>query len=368
MTATDHAGRPLRVVVCWAEISGYIASCFQALAQRPGVDLHVLHPEQLLNRPNPFDVGRLLDGVSNQVFAIGRRDLDAYLLDAVAAREPDAVVLCGWIVWPYTRLITAAPLDKAAKLLGMDTPWRGTAAQRVARWRLGHFARKLALLVTASDRSAEYARRIGVHESRIRPGFYGFNAAVFARAAAQRPTTWPRRFLFAGRYVTAKDLSTLVRGYAIYRDSVSDPWTLTCSGQGPEAHILDGAAGVVDAGFSQPADLPRLFAEHGAFVLASRFEPWGVVIAEAAAAGLPIICTSACGAALDIVRSYYNGVIIPPNEPEALARAMRWIHDHEASASAIGARGHALADAFGAEKWAERWHNYVIEAIERRQR
>lgn len=356
----------IRIVVCWAEVSGYIASCFQALARRPGLDLHVIHPERLLNRPNPFDVAPLLHGVSHEMFDKDRRDLDDYLLNAVASRQPDAIVLCGWIFWPYTRLVNAPRLAGAAKLLGMDTPWRATVSHRLARWRLGHFTRNVDLVVTASDRSAEYARRIGFDEARIRPGFYGFDANTFQRAASGRRQAWPRRFLFAGRYAPEKDLRTLLRGYAMYRDAVRDPWTLTCTGAGPDAGMLNGAPGVTDAGFRQPQELPSFFAEHGAFVLASRFEPWGVVIAEAAAAGLPVICTSACGAALDIVRPYYNGVITPPQDAAALARAMRWLHEHETDARMIGERGQALAAAFAADVWAERWHNYALECLERR--
>ena len=36
--------------------------------------------------------------------------------------------------------------------------------------------------------------------------------------------------------------------------------------------------GVSDIGFVQPSELPRVFLEHGAYVIASRYEPWGVAI------------------------------------------------------------------------------------------
>ena len=65
---TERPVRPLRVVFCWAEVSGYAAACWQSLARVPGVDLHVVHPERLLNRPNPFDVAPLMAGVSNEMF------------------------------------------------------------------------------------------------------------------------------------------------------------------------------------------------------------------------------------------------------------------------------------------------------------
>jgi glycosyltransferase involved in cell wall biosynthesis len=63
-------------------------------------------------------------------------------------------------------------------------------------------------------------------------------------------------------------------------------------------------------------------AESGCLVLPSRFEPWAVVIHEAAAAGLPIVCTSACGASTRFVCDGYNGAIVSPDDPAGLAAGM----------------------------------------------
>ena len=223
---------------------------------------------------------------------------------------------------------------------------------------------RLDLVVTASQRSAEYATRIGVPRSLVRGGYYGFDFDAFSRGPR---TSVPRRFLFVGRYVAAKDLRTLVRGYQRYRERVSDPWPLTCRGTGPDAALLRDQPGITDAGFMQPALLPQAFHEHGVFVLPSRYEPWGVVIAEAAAAGLPVICSDACGAADDLVRPNQNGIVIPAGDAEALAGAMQWMHDHEAQLPSLARHGRDLAAAFSAQSWAERWHHYMLETLDRQQ-
>ena len=57
-----------------------------------------------------------------------------------------------------------------------------------------------------------------------------------------------------------------------------------------------------DRGFVQPADQAAIWAEHGAFALASRYDPWPLVIVEACAAGLPVIHSEACGSAVELVR------------------------------------------------------------------
>jgi glycosyltransferase involved in cell wall biosynthesis len=156
----------------------------------------------------------------------------------------------------------------------------------------------------------------------------------------------------------------LAAAYARYRALVDDPWGLTCCGDGPDGALLKGREGITDIGFKPPAELPEVLRQHGVFVITSHFEPWGVVIAEAAASGLPLLCTTACGAAVDLLRPYYNGLTAAPRDVEGLARAMEWFHHHEDQLPMMGARSHAIAEAFSAESWAVRWHNYLLETLD----
>lgn len=357
----------LRVTFCWAEVTGYMAACWRALAKRPGMDLHIVYPEQLWGTVNPFlSDPLLLQGVSNEMFSSDSPNVHEWLLKAVAGRRPHVVVLCGWLYKPYSRMVNSIELRNTCVVLGMDSPWRGSLAQRIAKFRLAGLVNRLNLVVTSGVRSSEYARRIGVPEKLIRSGYYGFDHELFSAVAGRRSIVsghWPRQFLFVGRYAPEKDLATLTKAYAVYRASVSRPWGLTCCGAGADGQILKGVAGVVDAGFTPPRDLASVFGRHGAFILPSRFEPWGVALAEAAASGLPVICSAACGAGVDLVRPYYNGLVVAPKDVSGLTRAMRWIHDHEAELPAMGRRSQALAAAYSAEAWATSWHNYFLDAL-----
>jgi glycosyltransferase involved in cell wall biosynthesis len=357
----------LRIVFCWAEISSYMAACFREFSRRPGIEMHLIHPEQLFGKTNLFRSDlQLLNGISNELFRENTPGLDRSLLEAVVARRPDFVVLCGWFLQGFRKLASSPEIADAQFILGMDTPWQNTFRQRFTRLRFRSLFKRLSMVVTSGERSAEYARRIGIEENRIRTGFYGFDHKLFAsvsRHNSAAPEEWPRQFIFAGRYVPQKDLATLMQGYSIYRASVSQPWGLTCCGAGIEGGRLQGMPGVVDAGFVTPGELPNIFSRHGVFVLPSRYEPWGVALAEAAASRLPIICTSACGASVELVRPYYNGIVVAPGDPVDLARAMRWMHDHEDDLPVMGQRGCALAESYSAEAWATRWHNYLLETV-----
>lgn len=360
------AADALSVVFCWAEVAGYMPPCWRALAARPGVRVHVLHPRQLSDQAaNPFDVDPMMAGLSHEMFDSKRPDVEEWLIETVGRHQPDVIVISGWVFWPYLSLLKAPTFNRTRFVLAMDTPWLGALRQRVGRWRLGHIFERIDAVITASGKSAEYARRLGAPANRIHKGLYGFSSESSQQVAQRRNAwKWPRRFLFVGRYVDQKDLPLLVTAYRDYRRQVTDPWGLTCCGSGPEAHVLQGVEGVTDLGFTQPHQMAEVLATHGAFVLASKFEPWGVVLAEAAASGLPLICTNACGASDDLVRDYYNGLIVGANDAAALTRAMRWIHDHEQGLREIGERGRALAEPFAAVHWATRWHNYLAGTVD----
>ena len=349
----------MKVVVCWAGMQGYVAACLRALNKVPGVELHVLH----LNFQDLSYQEELLHEVSNQRFRAA--DANSDIPDLVAARKPDVVFVCGWFYGPYRRLIDHRALQSTRFVLGMDTPWSGSWQQRLARPRLGRFIRRMDKVIVASAASGEFARRLGVPRRDIVHGFYGFDFNRFRDEGGRQleaAPEWPRRFLFAGRYAPVKGIDVLIDAYAKYRAAVSDPWPLDCCGMGPQAALLRHD-GVTDLGYVQPSGLPGVFSQRGVFIMPSRGEPWGVAIAEAAATGLPLICTDVCGAAADLLRSYYNGVTVPAGDADALAEAMTWMHRNGERLRQIGLRGRDLAQAFSAEAWAERMHASFTSAL-----
>ena len=70
-------------------------------------------------------------------------------------------------------------------------------------------------------------------------------------------------------------------------------------------------------------------------VLPSRSEPWGVVVLEAAAAGLALVVSDVVGAAVELVRPGVNGATVPPDDVAALRRALTVV---AGDAGAMGAR------------------------------
>ena len=83
---------------------------------------------------------------------------------------------------------------------------------------------------------------------------------------------------------------------------------------------LSAALGVSDTvhwpGFLQYEQLPAAYQFAGAFVHPARREPWGLVVNEAAAAGLPLLVGQHVGAACELVRDGENGFLVNPDDVE----------------------------------------------------
>jgi glycosyltransferase involved in cell wall biosynthesis len=349
----------MKIVVCWLGLQGYAAACFRALDRTPSVDLHVIH----LDFEDVPRQEELLDGVSNERFMASAPNPG--IAESVARHRPDVVLLCGWFYPAYRALLDHPALTSTRFMLGMDTPWSGSLPQRVNVVRLRSFMRRMTKVIVAGARSAEFARRLDPTPGKVVTGLYGFDFDTFAQvgAAADREGDWPRRFLFAGRYVPIKGLDVLMAAYEQYRSRVTEPWPLDVCGAGPEEGLFKSRPGVHDLGYQLPSALPAIFASHGAFIMPSREEPWGVAIAEAAATGMPLICTDICGAVADLVRPYYNGLIVPAGDVPALADALIWLHEHPERLPIMGRRGRELAQAFAATAWADRIYEYSATSM-----
>lgn len=154
----------------------------------------------------------------------------------------------------------------------------------------------------------------------------------------------PPRVVSYGRLHANKGFDRLIEAAALLRGR-GRPLRLTIGGEGPERSTLEALA----ARLGEPLecrgwiDPPRFLAEADLFVLSSRVEPFGLVVAEAMAAGVPVVATAIDGPR-DILADGRFGVLAAPDDAAALADAIATALDDPTRADrARAARDHALA-------------------------
>jgi len=134
-----------------------------------------------------------------------------------------------------------------------------------------------------------------------------------------------------GRLEPAKGFSTLVQAIALLPER-ADPPVLVLVGDGPARRDLEalGRALGVELFITGivPSVLPYL-QRADIFVHPSLTETFGLVVAEAGLAGCPVVCTNV-GGLPELVRDGETGLLVPPNAPQALARAIAELLGNEA--------------------------------------
>jgi glycosyltransferase involved in cell wall biosynthesis len=107
------------------------------------------------------------------------------------------------------------------------------------------------------------------------------------------------------------------------------------------------------AGQALQSDLAEAYASADIFVLPSLFEPWGLVVNEAMAAGLPCVVSDAVGAAEDLVTDGTSGLIVPAGNADALAHAIGDLAADPDLRHRLGAAGRARMQDWSLDVYAE---------------
>ncbi len=345
----------MKIAVLWTTMSGYLNACLRALNAIPGTSLFVCY-----KRPGPdtpFDAAQF-DWMPSSL-AWERSPVEDLLSRKLAEFKPDLILGAAYHV-PAYRNVCRRFAKKALRVYCTDNQWKGTLKQWLGVVTSPWYVRAFYdAIFVPGERQALWARQMGFHDDQIWHGCFScdhpkFAAVHRARSVALNP---PKSFLYLGRLTCDKGgdaIQILVRAYSAYRQSTPDPWPLVIAGTGPLAAQADGREGIILKGFVQPDGVPALFESTGALILPSTYESWALVIHEAAAAGVPVICTAECGASVRLVQDGYSGYIVETGNSNSLQRAMsRFVCLSEERRVAMGEASYSLSLQFTPQRWAQ---------------
>lgn len=212
-------------------------------------------------------------------------------------------------------------------------------------------------LIGVSDRTVDDLVRLGIApRRRFRVLSLGLDMQPFADADAAAARQARREIgleddqvllTFVGRLVPIKRVDLLLRAVARARREGA-PVRLAVVGDGAERPALQSLARALGIGDSvrflgYRRDLPRIAAATDLAVLSSENEGTPVALIEAAAAGTPAVATDVGG--VGEVVTAETGILVPPNDEQALSRALVDLADKPELRQAMGerARKHSLA-------------------------
>ena len=351
-------------VLFWNSIpSPYIVERFNVIARRANVDLHVCFNERI-QPDRSWDVDESRWEFPYSYLQRSRLGGLQVPLPQLRRLQPDLLIT----LYENLSFVFGALLAKqrgikvALYAMKVFDTWRPVRRHRelAKRWL---FPRVDAFEVPGPD-GAAYVRRYGAPAGRVWAFPDPVDVQHFALGARQaRQDTDARRrlgltgcvYLYVGRLWSGKGIDYLLDAYArLSAEGV--PASLVLVGDGvDEARYRARAAGlpnVVFPGFVQMPDLPRWYGLADVLVFPTLGDPYGLVVEEAMAAGLPVIATENAGEIRERMLDGETGFIVPAADSDALLDRMRGLAFDPERRRCMGERGYERIRPRTNEWWA----------------
>jgi L-malate glycosyltransferase len=353
-----------RLLFVWEKFGPYHMDRCEALAERLGGRFEILGVEIAshgdMYKWAPTGAGRsfakttLFPGRSSR--ELTQRQYFRALLRAAISARAHTVFLCGYHFPPvFFAAVCLRLLGHTVVIMNDskfdDKPRRvGREFVKALLYRPYHAA------FVGSPRAASYLEFLGMRPERIALGYDTASLARLRRLAGCDPAPGGlphggRHFTVIARFVPEKNLGLALAAYARYRLAAQAParelWL--CGAGRFEAALKAevahrGIAGVRFMGYLQEDGIATALASSLALILPSVEEPFGLVVNEALALGVPVILSENCGARDLLVRTAVNGYVVEPDNAEGLAHLMGRLAAEPAEWARLAANSRAFTD------------------------
>lgn len=339
----------MKILVLYEELAWYFINCLNVLAAEYKPEILVFC--RASNSVAPFEFNNIHPSIS----IVDRSRLTEQELESKAAAfSPDSVFLAGWSYKPYLNIVKNSKARRV--IIGFDNHWTGSLRQRLGvlyfRLSLKKYIDKA--FVPGQPQTA-FAEKLGFSGDQIVRGAYCCDVDAFDKLyiseKEKKRKAFPKRFLFVGRYAPEKGVELLWDAFMRLQNESSSEWELWCFGKG----AIKGREhpSIRHFGFRQPAEILKLTADCGVFVLPSLFEPWGVVVHEYAVAGFPLICSDKVGAAERFLKNGANGFSVRAGDVNDLADKLKlFMKMSDEKLNLMSEKSHELGVQLRPEHWA----------------
>lgn len=364
-----------RLVILTEIISPYRIPLFNALHDGGGVKLHVVFLAETDPNLRQWRIYKENIRFSYQILSSWRMRLGRYNLllnrglgQALNEASPDAI-LCGG----YNYVASWQALDWARSRGVPFLLWSESNLQDIRR---GHalvemlkseFLNRCNGFVVPGRTAFKYLRRYKIPEDEIFTAVNAVDNELFAAtgtrasraAGANRAQLGlPQRyFLYVGRLVREKGVFDLVSAYAKLDEHLKQQVGLVFVGDGPVRQELEAFAGRVTAGnvkfvgFVHQENLAKYYALAEMLILPTYTDPWGLVVNEAMACGLPVVLSRVAGCAADLVTENWNGFLVSPGDIFSLSSSMTIIANQESLRAAMCNNSLQRISGYTAKQW-----------------
>jgi len=347
--ARDSSAVPRKVMILTNILSPYRIPLFEALASQSDIELDVvLLAEQEANRQwrvqmaNPSFSCRVLPGVHGFV---ARRELHLHLnwgvRRAIRRTHPDVLIVSGYDNLAYWLALLWSRVYGIPLVLWFESSLLSAKHRRgIIAGAKRFFVRRADAYVAFGTKAAECLMALGANLKTVFTGPNTVNMEWYrdrSTEVRQGPSfpnlrsSYPEvMLLYVGQLIERKNLTRLLDALGRLADPTIGLFLVGSGPMEPELRALchsHGVRNVFFEGFKQQAELLQYYALADALVLPSTTEVWGLVVNEALASGLYVLCSNRAGAAYDLIKEGWNGRTFDPYNVDQLADLIRETKD-----------------------------------------
>jgi glycosyltransferase involved in cell wall biosynthesis len=373
-----------RVVILTEIISPYRIPVLNALAQIPGIELHVIFLAETDSALWQWKIHKEDIRFSYEILPHWRRRIFGYnvLLNrgvavSLAKAKPDVVVCGGYnylAMWQAQKWVRKydIPVLLWSESTIQDQRRRVLMVESLKKF----FLRACGGFIVPGESAAEYLRSFGIPDRVIFTAPNAVDNDFFATSASLARSQAPalraqlklpeRYFLFVGRMIANKGIFQLLQAYGQLGADLRQRIGLVFAGDGPSRAQCEAQAALVQpgrivfAGFLQREQLAIYYGLAECLVFPTFSDPWGLVVNEAMACGIPVIATDVAGATPDLVRDGWNGRVVAAGDLDGLLLAMRELAEATESARQMASRSVEHIANFTPRTWAEGFARAVM--------
>jgi len=285
-------------------------------------------PVEEMNFPWQF----LANGSSSNRLLVETKAAGAILVQLIRSR-PQAVICGGYNTLAALVCFLWSKIFRRRFVLWPDSNARDERKPGMAKtWLKRLFVSKADGIAAIGKATVEYVRELGAREEQIFLAPMSTDNEFFAREASKVPREqykqklgYPRRLiLYSGRLVQQKGVFTLLEAFVSISKELPDVGLLIV-GHGPEQSVMEHFCRraklkqVYFLGPRQYHEMPCFYALADVLVLPTFSDPWGLVVNEAFACGVPAVVSNVAGACDDLIIDGETGFAVAPGDPVELA-------------------------------------------------
>jgi glycosyltransferase involved in cell wall biosynthesis len=187
-----------------------------------------------------------------------------------------------------------------------------------------------------------------------------YDTAILHRKEQQKALHLkPHNFIFVGRLIDFKNLFQLLDAFQACEAANKDDWGLIILGDGALKselekyiihHKIDKVHFLKGVSWEQ---VPAYLALSDVLILPSYSEPWGLVVNEAMACGMPVAVSNKCGCAVDLVKEAVNGYTFNPENRREISLVLDKFINNSSMIPSMGKASEVIISEYSPEQVAK---------------